>query len=90
MTTVLEFRQKIWDMASLVEVEPKDICLRRMKRKWGSCSTKGRLTYNKDIILEPEELQLEVILHELLHLKYPNHGKMFHIMLRIYLQRVGS
>lgn len=89
MTTTQDFKQRIWELAALVDVEPKEIHLRHMTRKWGSCSTRGRLTYNKDIIEESEEIQIDAILHELLHLKYPNHGKMFHTMMRVYRKRVG-
>lgn len=88
MTTAQDFKQRIWDLAALVNVEPKEIHLRYMTRKWGSCSSKGRLTYNKEIIEEPGEVQLDAILHELLHLKYPNHGKMFHVMMRVYRKKV--
>jgi len=33
------------------------------------------------------EVRSETILHELPHLKYPNHGRLFNILLNIYLKR---
>ena len=58
-----------------------------MKRKWASCSTKGRLTYDLALLRVSNEKCLEAIIHELLHLRYPNHGRMFKIMLNVYLTR---
>ena len=34
---------------------------------------------------EPASLRAEVIVHELLHLKVPNYGKVFKALLRAYL-----
>jgi predicted metal-dependent hydrolase len=34
---------------------------------------------------EPASVRAEVIVHELLHLKVPNHGKIFKALLRAYL-----
>ena len=34
---------------------------------------------------EPASVRAEVIVHELLHLKFPNHGKVFKALLRAYL-----
>jgi predicted metal-dependent hydrolase len=56
-----------------------------MRRKWASCSSKGRLTFNTDLLREPATFRREVIVHELLHLKLPNHGKVFKSLLRAYL-----
>lgn len=36
----------------------------------------------------PTKTRAEAILHELLHLKFPNHGKMFNSLLNAYLARV--
>ncbi len=35
---------------------------------------------------KPKKKRDAVVVHELLHLRYPNHGKMFHTMLNNYLQ----
>ena len=68
-----------------VGVEVKALHIRRMTRKWGSCSTAGRLTYNTEVLCESPELRKKVIVHELLHLKVPNHGKVLRALLRAYL-----
>ena len=61
------------------------IQIRSMKRKWASCSAKGRLTFSTDLLQQPAQFRAEVIAHEVLHLKVPNHGKLFRSLLRAYL-----
>jgi len=82
-----EFKEEVMMLAKDVGVEPKEIHIREMKTKWASCSSRGRLTFDKSLLDEPREVRFQVILHELLHLKYPNHGKMFNVMLETYLEK---
>ncbi|HOO15397.1 MAG TPA: M48 family metallopeptidase [Candidatus Marinimicrobia bacterium] len=87
MMTPEKFKENVLTLANDVGVKPREIHIQPMKRKWASCSSKGRLTFNKKLLKEPEEVRLKVILHELLHLKYPNHGKMFRLLMDTYLQK---
>ena len=48
---------------------------------WGSCSSKGNINLNLRLVELPPELRDYVILHELCHLKYLNHGPQFHALL---------
>ena len=48
---------------------------------WGSCSTKGIINLNLNLLRLPEYLVDYVILHELCHLREPNHGPDFHALL---------
>lgn len=60
---------------------PTGLKIRKMKSKWGSCSTKGSITLNSQLArLEPRLLEY-VIIHELCHLRHHNHGKLFYAML---------
>ncbi len=79
------FKSEVSAWAKKIGVEPKEVHLRPMKKKWASCSSKGRLTFNTDLLGEPASFRREVIVHELLHLKLPNHGKVFRSLLRAYL-----
>jgi predicted metal-dependent hydrolase len=56
-----------------------------MSRKWGSCSTNGRITFNSELLNKPAAFRRRVIVEEPLHLKVPNHGKLFKSLLRAYL-----
>ena len=53
------------------------IRVKRMKTRWGSCSTKQNLNFNYKILFLTSELQDYLIIHELCHLKHPNHSKNF-------------
>lgn len=48
---------------------------------WGSCSSKGNINLNLNLMRLPSELRDYVMLHELCHLKYLNHGPEFHALL---------
>lgn len=79
------FKSEVISWAKRINVEPKEIRLRLMKSKWASCSSNGRLTFNTEILQQPATFRAEAIVHELLHLKVPNHGKLFKYLMRSYL-----
>ena len=54
--------------------------LRRMKRTWGSCSSKGVITLNPHLVKAPPECIDYVIAHEVCHLREHNHGKAFYLL----------
>jgi predicted metal-dependent hydrolase len=56
-----------------------------MTRKWASCSPGGVVTFSLDLLEQPRDLGEAVIVHELLHLKVPNHGPVFRSLMRAYL-----
>jgi len=55
--------------------------LRRMKRTWGNCSSKGVIKINTHLVKAPLQLVDSVIAHELCHLEEMNHGKAFYALL---------
>lgn len=79
------FKAEVRAWAKRIEVESKEIHIRPMKRKWASCSSKGRLTFDTDLLRQPADFRKEAIVHELLHLKVPNHGKLFRSLMKAYL-----
>ena len=54
------------------------ISIRRMSRQWGSCSPKGHIALNVDLMRVPMQCIDYVLLHELIHLKVHNHGRAFY------------
>ena len=48
---------------------------------WGSCSSRKNINLNLRLVTLPPELADYVMLHELCHLKYLNHGPQFHALL---------
>ena len=79
------FKSEVKAWADRLEVEYKEIHIRSMKWKWASCSSQGRLTFDINLLYQPAEFRAEAIVHELLHLKVPNHGKLFRSLLKSYL-----
>lgn len=71
--------------ATRVGVPTPRIHIRAMSQKWASISTAGRLTLNSELVKLPRELGEFVIVHELVHLLAPNHGRVFKSFLHAYL-----
>ena len=76
-------RAEAW--ARRLNVRPRLVRVRRMTRKWGSCSTSGVLTLAADLIEQEPGFQDFVIAHELLHLRVPNHGRLFKALMTAYV-----
>jgi len=52
-----------------------------MRKQWGSCSPKGKLSLNPHLVKAPRECIEYVIYHELCHLQEHNHSKRFYALL---------
>ncbi len=57
---------------------PTEVSVRRMKSRWGTCRTNGKIMLNTALLKKRQELIDSVIIHELCHLKHHNHGKEFY------------
>lgn len=57
------------------------IQLRFMPRRWGSCTGKGNIILNPELIAAPKDCIDYVITHELCHLKERNHSQAFYKLL---------
>lgn len=68
-----------------LNVRPPRLRVQRMTRKWGSCSTAGTLTLASDLVDYDLGFQDFVIAHELLHLRVPNHGKLFKALMTAHV-----
>ena len=79
------FKQRVQRWADKLDGQVTSITVRPMKRKWASYSTTGRLTFDTALLELREELQDYVIVHELLHTRVPNHGKLWKGLLIAYL-----
>lgn len=55
--------------------------LRRMRGRWGSCSSRGALLFNTLLACLPPTCIDYVIVHELCHLQHLNHGPGFYALL---------
>ena len=83
------FKAEVCRWAAQIGVEPKEIHIRPMTRKWASASSAGRLTFDTDLLTEPPDKRDEIIVHELVHLKVGNHGPLFRSLVRAHLGSAG-
>ena len=59
------------------KVHPSSIIFRDMPTRWGSCTPKGKIILNPELIKAPKGCIEYVIIHELCHLVYPDHTNKF-------------
>ena len=62
------------------------VAIKNNRTNWGSCSARNNINLNLHLMRLPEHLRDYVILHELCHLKYQDHGENFHKLLEQLLQ----
>ena len=80
-----DLRWAVRHWATRLGVQAPRIYLRPMKTKWASISTAGRLILNTDLLAIPKDLGEFVVVHELIHLLAPNHGKVFESFMQAYM-----
>lgn len=59
------------------KVEPTGIFIQEMSKRWGSCTSKGKIILNPELIKAPTPCIEYVILHELCHLVHHDHTQKF-------------
>jgi predicted metal-dependent hydrolase len=60
-----------------IGVEYRRIRIGGQRTLWGSCSSRGTLSFNWRLVLAPAEVLDYVVVHELCHLRIPNHSRRF-------------
>jgi predicted metal-dependent hydrolase len=78
-------RRRVERWATKLKVEPKLVRVQKMTRKWGSCSTAGTITLAADLAGQVGGFQDFVVAHELLHLRVPNHGRLFKALMTVHV-----
>ena len=84
-TGKVHFKRTVRDYAKKIGIEINTLTVRPMSNKWASCSTDGNLNFNQELLGINKNLGEYVIVHELLHFKAPNHGKLWKSLMRAYL-----
>jgi len=63
--------------AAALDVTYNRITLRDQRSRWGSCSSKGTLSFNWRLVLAPHDVLDYVVVHEVCHLVELHHGPSF-------------
>ncbi len=76
----------IGDCERLTGLYASGFNLRNMRTRWGSCNVKTKkITFNLQLAKTPVKLIEYVVLHEILHIKVPNHGAEFQRLITEYM-----
>jgi predicted metal-dependent hydrolase len=82
-----EFIQtKVDEYTDKLNVEYDTLRVKNQKTLWGSCSSKNNLNFNWRLIMAPPDKAEYVIVHELCHLREPNHSNQFWELLSEYCE----
>ncbi len=70
--------QRVEYYARKLNVTYGKITIRNQKTRWGSCSSKGNLNFNVNLMRAPLPVIDSVVVHELCHRKEMNHSRNFY------------
>ena len=68
---------RVAGIAAILDYVPKKIRISDTRRRWASCSSTGTLSFCWRLILAPPEVIDYVVIHELVHLRQPDHSDRF-------------
>ena len=75
-----------WERIS--DLKSSSYQIKKMKTRWGTCNTRTRKIWiNLELYKKSDECIEYVIMHELTHLRVPNHGKDFVAIMDLYMPR---
>ncbi|HBR31986.1 MAG: SprT family zinc-dependent metalloprotease [Eubacteriales bacterium] len=69
----------------LMGLKPTSIKITSAKKRFGSCNSKNGICFSYLLMRYPNDAIDYVIVHELAHIKYKNHGKAFYELIKKYL-----
>ena len=69
---------RLADLAARYSFIYHRVAIKHNTSNWGSCSSKGNINLNLNLMRVPVPLQDYILLHELTHLRHPDHGPAFH------------
>lgn len=69
--------QRVDYYKEIIGKEPNNIRVKEQKKRWGSCTSRGDILLNWRCIMAPLEIIDYIVVHEMCHLVYMNHSKVF-------------
>ncbi len=82
---VQDLHRRALAWALKLKVNPRVVRVQAMRHKWGSCSSAGTVTLASDLLDQDSRFQDYVIVHELLHLRYTTHGRVFKALMSAHV-----
>jgi predicted metal-dependent hydrolase len=73
--------QKCNERLRKYRIENPQLRIRKMSKRWGSCTRQGVIYLNPELIKAPSHCIDYVVTHELCHVRHPHHGKEFYSLL---------
>ncbi len=68
---------KVAQFSHQIQLSPSAIKIRQYRARWGSCNSRGELSFNYLLMMLPMNVIDYVIVHELCHLQHLNHSTFF-------------
>ena len=68
---------RLMTLAARFDLSVTRVSVRNQRARWGSCVTGGRISLNWRLIQTPDAVRDYVLIHELMHLRQPNHSARF-------------
>ncbi len=76
------FKERVAHFAPLLNVSPLEVKLSSARTQWGSCTVRGTVHLNWQLIKMPLRLLDYVVVHELAHLVEMNHSAAFWLVVK--------
>lgn len=80
-----KIKERVEHYCPILKVTPTKVLLKDQKTLWGSCTKKGTININWRIIMAPPAVIDYLVVHELAHLKHPNHSDDFWHLVQLAL-----
>lgn len=68
---------RLMPLAASTGLRPASVGITDARRRWGSCSTGGRLNFTWRLVMAPQDVIDYVLVHELVHMEHMDHSAAF-------------
>jgi len=72
-----KLQDRVKHFSNMMSLSPSQLIVKDQEKRWGSCTKSGAILINWRIMMAPMRIVDYVVVHELAHLKYPDHSTDF-------------
>ena len=69
--------EKVSYYSAVTQLQSTSIKIRQYRARWGSCNSRGELSFNYLMMMLPDDVINYIVVHELCHLRFLNHSTDF-------------